>query len=170
MFTTANNNEVPFQLLYAPAVDRVLFRDQQILQRTTEWDGCGPFLSEGLRCITWNTRGLVVSVFSRQKEQRIQTQISQKTPGQQPYYLSHGKDEFLQAIQVLAPRFRLFGTFLLDNENAGGSAICIHRDLLLEEAIVSHTITCQGRDHLVHTRSLRHNLVIVNVHFEPEHT
>ena len=32
---------------------------QQILQRTTGWDGCGPFLSEGIRCITWHTRGLV---------------------------------------------------------------------------------------------------------------
>ena len=28
----------------------------QILQRTTGCDGCGSFLSEGLRCITWNTR------------------------------------------------------------------------------------------------------------------
>ena len=82
----------------------------------------------------------------------------------------HGKDEFLQAIQVLAPRFRLFGTFLLDNENAGGSAICIHRDLLLAEAIVTHLVTCQGRVHNVNIRSGRHNLVIVNVHFEPELT
>ena len=39
----------------------------------------------------------------------------------------HGKDEFLQAIQVLSPRFRLFCTFLPDNENAGESAICIQR-------------------------------------------
>ena len=39
----------------------------QILQRTTGWDGCGPFLSEGLRCIIWNTQGLVGSVFSRQR-------------------------------------------------------------------------------------------------------
>ena len=30
----------------------------KILQRTTGWDGCGPFLSEGMRCVTWNTRGL----------------------------------------------------------------------------------------------------------------
>ena len=37
-----------------------------------------------------------------------------------------GKDEFLQAIKVLAPRFRLFGTFLPDNENAGGSASYLH--------------------------------------------
>ena len=44
-----------------------LHAQPQILQRTTGWDGCGPFLSEGLRCITWNTRGLVGSVFSRQR-------------------------------------------------------------------------------------------------------
>ena len=30
----------------------------------------------------------------------------------------HGKDEYLQAIRVLAPRFRFFGTFIPDNENA----------------------------------------------------
>ena len=82
----------------------------------------------------------------------------------------HGKDEYLQAIQVLAPRFQFFGTFLLDNENAGGSAICIHRDLLPEGAIVSHVISCQGRDHLVNIQPVRHNLVIINVHFEPEPT
>ena len=58
----------------------------------------------------------------------------------------------------------------LDNENAGGSAICIHRDLLPEGAIVTHVVTCQGRDHLVNIRSWLHNLVIVNVHFEPELT
>ena len=82
----------------------------------------------------------------------------------------HGKDEFLQAIQVLAPQFRLFGTFTLDNENAGGSAICIHRDLLPEEALVTHSITCHGRDHLVNIRTERHSLIIVNVHFERELT
>ena len=82
----------------------------------------------------------------------------------------HGKDEFLQAIQVLAPQFRLFGTFLSANENAGGSAICIHRDLLPEEAVVTRSVTCHGRDHLVNIRSERHSLVIVNVDFEPELT
>ena len=71
----------------------------------------------------------------------------------------HGKDEYLQAIQVLAPQFQFFGTFLPDTEIAGGSAICIHRDLLPEEAIVSHVITCQGCDHLVNIQSERHSLV-----------
>ena len=41
-----------------------------------------------------------------------------------------------------------FGTFLVENENEGGSAICIHRDLP-EVAIVPHLVTCHGRDHLV---------------------
>ena len=82
----------------------------------------------------------------------------------------HGKDEFLQDIQVLAPQFRSCGTFLPVNENAGGSAICIHRDLLLDEAIVTHLITCHGRDHLVSVRTQRHKLIVVSVHFEPELT
>ena len=64
-----------------------------------------------------------------------------------------GKDEFLQATQVLAPRFRLFGTFIPNNANAGGSAMCIHKDLLLDEAMVTHVVTCQGRDHIVSVRS-----------------
>ena len=71
---------------------------------------------------------------------------------------------------MLAPRFRFFGTLIPDNEIARGSAICIHRDLLLEEAIVTHVVTCQVRDHLVNIQSGRHNFVIVNVHFEPELT
>ena len=81
----------------------------------------------------------------------------------------HGKDEYLQAIQVLAPRFRVL-VFFPENENAGGSAICIHKDLLPEEAIVTHLIICQGRVHLVNIQSGRHSLVFVNVHFELELT
>ena len=62
------------------------------------------------------------------------------------------------------------GTFFPGNENAGGSAICIHRDLLPEEAIVTHLITCQGREHIVNIQSGRQSLLIVNVHFERELT
>ena len=82
----------------------------------------------------------------------------------------HGKDEFLQAIQVLAPRLKFFGTFIPGNENAGGSAIRIHKELLPEDTIVTHMITCQDRDHIVNIRSGQKNLVIVNVHLEPELT
>ena len=104
------------------------------------------------------------------EKQRVQTQYLKKLFDTNILCLQelHGKGEYLQAIQVLAPRFRFFGTFIPGNENAGGSAICIHRDLLPEEVIVTHMITCPGRDHLVNIQSGRHNLAVVNVHFEPE--
>ena len=50
----------------------------QVLQGIAGWDACGHFLDGGLRCITWNTRGLVGSVFFQAEEQIIQTQISQE--------------------------------------------------------------------------------------------
>ena len=56
------------------------------------------------------------------------------------------------------------------NANAGGSAICIHEDLLPDDAVVTHVVTCQGRDHIVSMWSRLRNLVVVNVHFEPELT
>ena len=131
-----------------------------------------PFLSEGLRCITWNTRGLVGSVFPDKGAENSNSNLKRLLDSNNIICLQevHGKDEFLQAIQVLAPRFRLFGTFLLDNKNAGGLAICIHKDLLPVEVIVTNLITCHGRDHLVSIQSGRHKIVIVNVHFEPELT
>ena len=145
----------------------------QALQGIAGGDACGHFLSEGMRCVTWNTRGLVGSVFSKQKKREFKLKYLKSLFDANNILCHqevHGKDEYLQAIQVMAPRFRLFGTFLPDNENAGGSAICIHRDLLPEEAVVTHLITCQGRDHIVNIQSGRQGLVIVNVPFELELT
>ena len=82
----------------------------------------------------------------------------------------HGKDEFLQATHVLVPRFKILGTSTIVNENAAGSAICIHKELLPVDAVVTHVFTCQGRDHIVNVRSGCRNLVVVNVHFELELT
>ena len=65
----------------------------------------------------------------------------------------HGKDEFLHAFQILAPRFQLFGMFARNNANAGGLAMCIHKDVLLGNAIVTQVVTCQCRDHIVNLRS-----------------
>ena len=62
-----------------------------------------------------------------------------------------------------------FGIFP-GNENAGRPAICIHKELLPEDATVTQMITCQGRDHIVNMQSGRQSLVIVNVHFELELT
>ena len=131
------------------------------------------FYCSGLRCITLEYWCLVGSVFTRHRRRESQLAYLKKLFDRNNIICLqevHGKDDFLQAVQVLAPRFRFFGTFLLDSENAGGSAISIHRELLPEEALVTHLITCHGRDHLVNIQSERHSLVIVNVHFEPERT
>ena len=124
---------------------------------------CGHFSDGGLRCITWNTRGLVGSVFSSQKNRELKLKYFRKLLDNNNIICLqevHGNGEFLQAIQVLAPRFRFFGTFIPGNDNAGGSAICNHKELLLEDAIVTHMITCQGRDHIVSVQSGRQSLVI----------
>ena len=69
----------------------------------------------------------------------------------------HGKDELLQAVQVVASRFRPHGTFIPKNVNAGGPAICIQKDFLLDDALVTH---------IVNIRSRCRNPVIGNVHFQ----
>ena len=51
-------------------------------------DTCGPFPDGSLRCITWNTRGLVGSVFFLAEEQRVQTQISQEALTSTTSYVS----------------------------------------------------------------------------------
>ena len=85
----------------------------------------------GLRCVTWNIWGLHGSVFQsqRNREQKL-NYFGQLVENTDVICLQevHGKNEFLQAIQVWAPRFRLFSTSIPGNENAGGSAICIHKD------------------------------------------
>ena len=166
-FPAANNNSVLFQRPRSRWRQDALQAPPQIIQRTTGWDGCGPFLSEGMRCITWNTRGLVGSVVFKQKTREFTLKyLNRLFDANNISCLQevHGKDEYLQAILVLAPRFRFFDTFILGNENAGGSAICIHRGLLPEEAIVTNLITCQGRDRLVNIIDFpRLSLLIANL-------
>ena len=125
---------------------------------------------DSMRCITWNTRVSLDLFLTKQKKRAFKLKYLRRLSDANNILCLeevHGKDEYLQAIQVLAPRFRFFGTFISDNEHAGRSAICIHRDLLPEKAIVTHLVTCQGRDHVVNMQYGRHNLVIVHVHFEP---
>ena len=75
-----------------------------------------------------------------------------------------------QALQVLRTQFRMFGTYVTDNVNAGGSAILIRKNLLPDFADVTHEITCQGRDHIGRIQSSESVLVVINVHFEPDLT
>ena len=164
-----NNNEALFQLPHAPVRGKVLFNHlkyYKVLQV-----GIHVAISLMEVCdILLGTPVVSLDRFFLAEEQRAQTQIYLRKLFDNNNILCLQKDAYLQAIQVLAPRFRFFATFIPGDENAGGSAICIHKDLLPEDAVVTHMITCQGRDHIVNVQSGRQSLVIVNVHFEPELT
>ena len=79
----------------------------QVQHGTAGRDTCGHFPDGGLRCITWNTRGLVGSVFfSSQTNRELKLKYFRKLLDNNNILCLqevHGKDEFLQAIQVLAP-------------------------------------------------------------------
>ena len=62
----------------------------------------------------------------------------------------------------------MFGTFIPNNVNAGGSAVLTRKNLSPENVVVTHEITCQGRDHTVRIRSGESVLVVINEHFEPD--
>ena len=133
-FPATINNETLFQLPHVPVGDRILFKHHcKNHSVIASWYTCGHFPDGSLRCIAWNARGLFGSVLSSQINRELKLKyLSRLLDNDDIICLqeAHGKDEFLQAIQVLAPRFRLFGTFFPDNENAGGSAsFCIHEDL-----------------------------------------
>ena len=144
----------------------------RVLQDIAGLDACGHFPDGGLRCITCNTRGLVGSGFSKQTNREFKLKNLKK--------LSDNNDNILCLCMEETSISRLFMswpndlvflcTFIPGNESAGGSAMCIHTDILPEDVIVTHLVTCQGRDNIVNTQSGRHSLVIVSVHFELELT
>ena len=129
-------------------------RPPQIQRGGLDRNTCVHIPDGGLRCITWHTRGLIGSPTSSQlsREQK-HSYFSRPIENNNIICLQevHGKDEFLQAIRVLAPRFQLYGTLKPGNANAGGSAICIHEDLLSDDAAATHVVTCRGCDHIVRT-------------------
>ena len=121
MLPATDYNELLFLLLNVSRWRQGTLQIQPtVFQCTTGWDGCGlsPFRRLAMHYL--EHQGVSLDLFSQDKG---------------------------QTIQVLAPQFRLFGTFLPVNENAGAPAICIHRDLFREDAIVTHVVTSQGRDH-----------------------
>ena len=87
-----------------------------------------------------NTRGLLGSTASSQvsREQK-QEYLKRLTVKNDVICLeeTRGKDEFLQALQVLHTQFRMFGTFVTDNVNAGGSALSsVSATILLQDDLV----------------------------------
>ena len=109
----------------------------QVLQRITGWDGCGACLTGGLRCITWNTRGLIGSVFPNRRTESSNSNISRSSLTPTTSYVSRRCMVRTSISRLFRCWLRDLGFLVLfpDKENAGGSAICIHRDLLPEGAI-----------------------------------
>ena len=128
---------------------RLVIKSSVTIQRgCLDWNTCAHVPEGGLRCVTWNTRGLLGSPSSSQSSrERKHNCFIRFTRSNDIFSLQeiHGKDEVLQAIQVLAPRFKLHGTFIF---------ICIHKDLLPDEAVVTHVVTCQGRGCSLSTRCM----------------
>ena len=57
---------------------RDALQPRQVQQGTAGWETCGHLPDGGLRCITWNTRGLVGSVFSSQKNRELKLKYFRK--------------------------------------------------------------------------------------------
>ena len=62
----------------------------QVQQGTAGRDTCGHFPDGGLRCVTWNTRGLVGSVLSSQRNRELKLNYFGKLIEKKQRYLSPG--------------------------------------------------------------------------------
>ena len=166
-----NNNEALFQLHHAPVGGKMLFNHLKYYKVLQVGIHVAISLMEVCDVLLGTPGVSLDRFFHRRRNREPKLKYLRKLFDNSNILCLqevHGKDEYLQALQVLAPRFRFCGTFIPGNENAGGSAICIHKDLLPEDALVTHMITCQGRDHIVNVQYGRQSQVTVNVHFEPE--
>ena len=105
------NNEALSQLPHVPVVGRMLFNHLKYYRVLQVGMHVAIFLDGGLWCITWNTRGLVGSVFSKQKKREFKLKYLKKLFDNNNILCLqevHGRDKYLQAIQVLSPRFWFF--------------------------------------------------------------
>ena len=78
-------------------------------------DTCVHIPTEGLRCVSWSTRGLLGSTASSQRSREPKhVYLTRLTKKDDIICLqeTHGEDEFLQAVQVLQTEFELFGIFM----------------------------------------------------------
>ena len=117
----------------------------QVRQRIT--GGMGLALSLPEVCgVLLGTPGVSLDLFFQTEEQRVQTQIFQESSlTTTTSYVSRRFTERMSISKLFRCWLRdlgFFVTFIPGNENAGGSAMCIHKELLREDAIVTHMIKC----------------------------
>ena len=136
-FPTTNNNEAIFQLPHLPVGDTVLFKHRRKYYSVPQV-GMDVALSFPKACdVLLGTPGSLLDLFSPDRRTESSNSNIKNLFDANILCLQEvrGKDEYVQAIQVLAPRFRFFGSFTPQNANAGGSAICIHKDIYLKREL-----------------------------------
>ena len=145
----------------------------QILRGIAGRDTCGHFPDGGLHCITWNTRGHVGSFFPRRRTESSNSHISGSSLTTTTSCVSRRCMERTSISRLFRCWLRSLGFLLpsfLETKMQGDRQYSFTRIFCLKDALVTHMITCQGRDHFVNVQYGRQILVIVNVHFEPELT
>ena len=160
------NDEHPQGALLVPPHSRWrhdALQPPQMQRATLDRNACVHVPDDGFRCVTWNTRGLIEYVTS--------SQISRD---------KHYFSRLIETTTSFASKKYMGGNWSTDfgcmvhlyqaTKMQKARPHCINKDLLPDDTVVTHVVTCQGRDHIVSIRSGRRSLVVVNVHFEPELT
>ena len=109
-----NAHFAPLQLRWR----RDALQPPEIQQVRGDVNTCVHIPNVGLRCVTWNTTGLIGSPFSPQSSsERKYNYFTRLNQNNDIVCLQeiHGKHENFQAIQIQAPRFWLYGTFIPNN-------------------------------------------------------
>ena len=138
----------------------------QIQRGGVDRNTCVHIPDGGLRCVAWNTRGLIGCPTSSQLTREQKHDYFSRLIENNNICLQeeHWKDAGYSGIGSAIPAIWYVYTRQCKCRRLS------HKDLLLDDAIVTHVVTRQGRDHIVSVLTGCRNLVIVNVHFEPELT
>ena len=136
----------------------------QVQQDTAGRDTCGHFPDGGLRCVTWNTGGSPLGRFFLHKETGNSSSTISGSPLKTTMssvsrrYTGRMNSSRLFKCGPRDSRYlvrSLLVTRIQEDRPHASTRTCIHKDLLPEDAIVTHVITCQGRDHIVNVQSGR---------------
>ena len=96
--------------------------------------------------------------FHRRETENVNTIISRSTWTPTISCVSRKfmeKTNSSRPFRFLRPGFSSLELSFKINQNTGGSASCIHKDVLPDETTVTHIVTCPGRDHIVSIQSER---------------
>ena len=132
------------------------------------------FLMAVFDVLHWNTRGLIGSPSSSYISRNRSITSSADLPKTTTSYAFKkylGRTSFIMFFKCShhvsnSSLVRLYQTM----QTQVVQPYAFNKDLLPDDVVVTHVVTCQGRDHVVNILSRCQSLVIINVHFEPDLT